>query len=369
MPRVHIYASGHGFGHAVRMAEVARSVLSLGSEWSVIVGSASPEQFPRWVPGLQAEVAAGRLQSYFSRLDVGVVETANALEVDKEKTTDAIRTLYRHSNDMVSREVERICDSQVTMILSDIPFLAGIVGARVGVPVVAVGNFTWDWIYEPLLYSAPDRDEILSWARSGYAQMHAWCRLPFGHDNDLFAKTLDVPLVVRRSMRSRDEVMGDIGVQNEKRPIALCAMRIGLTDQLVAEIGRRNPDIVFLCLAPISADCPENIIVVPNRVAFSEAVMASDVVISKLGYGILAETAAAQKALLWPPRSGFREDTLLIDNARKLVRQTMIPLDAYLEGEWRTYLEALVRMPIVGTSVRTDGGATIAKMIAEWALA
>ena len=42
--------------------------------------------------------------------------------------------------------------------MADIPFLAGDIAAAAGIPIIAITNFTWDWIYEPYFN---DRQDLL----------------------------------------------------------------------------------------------------------------------------------------------------------------------------------------------------------------
>ena len=48
----------------------------------------------------------------------------------------------------IAAECERLASRDIGMIVGDIPPLAFEVAARLGVPSLAISNFTWDWIYE-----------------------------------------------------------------------------------------------------------------------------------------------------------------------------------------------------------------------------
>ena len=63
------------------------------------------------------------------------------------------------------------------LIVGDIPPLAFAVGAAAGIPSIAIGNFTWDWVYSeyPRVRLAPS---LLPAIRGAYAKASMALRLP-----------------------------------------------------------------------------------------------------------------------------------------------------------------------------------------------
>jgi len=65
-------------------------------------------------------------------------------------------------------------------------------------------------------------------------------------------------------------------------------------------------------------------------------------VATKPGYGIIAECAAHQTALLYTSRGHFVEYEVLVQEMPRYVRSQFIPQEALFAGEWRPYLEELL---------------------------
>jgi hypothetical protein len=75
---------------------------------------------------------------------------------------------------------------------------------------------------------------------------------------------------------------------------------------------------------------------------YEDLVAAVDVVATKPGYGIIAECAAHQTALLYTSRGHFVEYEVLVREMPRYVRSQFIPQDALFAGQWRPYLERLL---------------------------
>ena len=74
----------------------------------------------------------------------------DALTINPEQSLRELEALVARREAVVAEEVAAVRSVGPALIVSDVPFLAGDVAEAAGVPCVAVSNFSWDWIYEPL---------------------------------------------------------------------------------------------------------------------------------------------------------------------------------------------------------------------------
>ena len=106
--------------------------------------------------------------------------------------------------------------------------LAFAAAADAGVPAVAIGNFTWDWIYEHYheqTAAAPDRLPVI---RNAYATADRAWRLPMAGGFASFPRVVDAPLVARHARRTPAETRRALGLPAD-RPLALVSFgRYGL---------------------------------------------------------------------------------------------------------------------------------------------
>jgi hypothetical protein len=300
-------------------------------------------------------------------LDVGVVERG-PLEIDLPATRRSLADLSRCAEQVIAAEVRHVQDTQPALIAADIPFLAGHVGRRAGVPCVAIGNFTWDWIYEPFLNSDAEASRLLEFVRSGYREMAMWLRLPFGHDESAIPGVTDMPLVVERGSKTREEIRARIGLsKSDPRTVVFLGMRGGVENRVLETAASAAPDFVFLHRLDAFSHAPSNTryVQVDGDLTFVDVMDASDAVVSKLGYGMLAQSIASQTALVFPPRSGFREDELLEAAAARLLRSRKIARTDYYSGNWGDALRDVTQMNAPTEECAVNGAEACAAAIRE----
>jgi L-arabinokinase len=78
---------------------------------------------------------------------------------------------------------------------------------------------------------------------------------------------------------------------------------------------------------------------------YCDLVAAADVVVSKLGYGIVSECIANQTALLYLPRGNFREHPILEAGVRRYVPACEIQLEDLLSKRWQDRIFELLGQP------------------------
>lgn len=356
------YVSGHGYGHATRSAAIIREFVERAPEWTVHVRTSAPARLFDGVPN-----AVVHLQP--KSLDPGVVEDPDALGVDVSATLAQLQAYYDQREAMKAAELAWLAEREMALIVADFPPLAGEIAAEAGLPCLGIGNFTWDWIYEPLIAGHERRQTLQDWIRAGYGRMQTMLRLPFSHTSglEMFSEVQAMPLAVRRPSRDPAEALEHLGIdsRDERRRVVL-AMRGRIPRAARERAARENPDCLFLHFETDDLLRADNMLAVeltPN-VNFTDVLQAADVVVSKLGYGILSECIAAEKAILCPPRRRFREDEIFDREAARYVRLLGISQQAFAAGDWRESLQRLLALPRPAAELSLDGAARCAQWIA-----
>jgi hypothetical protein len=322
------YISGHGFGHAVRMGEVMRALHSMRPGWRLLARTQAPRSMlPEFIEYESIEI------------DSGVVEREAGVIVDEAATTHRLRSFLERWDEIVAAETAFVRDQRVRLIVADIPPIAGDIAHASGVPCVAITNFTWDWIHEPYARA------YLGPLEAAYSRIGTLLRLPFAQSSRLegFRSIIDVPLIARTSTAAP--------VPHSKRR-ALLGSRAQVSAEALALASASAPQFEFVVPAP-----HDN---------FPDVLASCDVVIAKLGFSMVAECIAARKPLLYPPRQGFREESLLQHNLARHIPALAIPLPDFYGGHWAPYLQELSALPAVTSSLRTDGAAVCAGFLASF---
>jgi L-arabinokinase len=299
-------------------------------------------------------------------IDTGVVEHPSTLSIDAAASVDRLAAFVEHHDELLQAEVSWVRSQEISLIVSDIPYLAGDVAAAVGVPCIGISNFLWDWIYEPFLADDDRSSNLLDVMRRGYARMERILRLPFGHQMNWLPRVTDVPLVTAGSTRTSEEVRAALGIgPDDNRPLIFLAMRAQLPAALVARAAAANTEFVFVTSGDRDPEGPENLLTTAlgPKLTFADMVAGADTVVSKAGYGTVAACAAFGTNLLYPPRRNFREDEVLLSQAQRYTRIREIPESAYLAGDWTDHLQALRRQNRAGERPPVNGAEQCAAIL------
>ena len=202
-------------------------------------------------------------------------------------------------------------------------------------PSVAVANFSWDWIYGRLGFSAAAEQAAHAYAQAGHLiELEPAAPMP------AFPHRTCVGVLARRATRDRHIIRRDMGVAVHERLILL-SFRDG--GRNVVALPPMTTDVRYLATAcPEGAQGRDDVAVVDPAQPYIELVAAADVVVAKPGYGIIADCAGTGTSLLWVPRQGFPEDLVLERWLQQQPWSTMVSRADLAGGLWLSALESLL---------------------------
>ena len=348
-----VAVSGHGFGHAVRSAEVARALLEQNVR--VVVRS----EAPTWLFPSGVEF----LPNPGWPIDIGVAQH-DGLEMDIDETRRRWRDFAREFSAHADLEANLLIDRGVDAVVGDIPPLAFAAAARAGIPALALGNFGWDWIYS----AWPDFEDIVACVGSAYSQADGLLRLPLhdAHDFQAFKRIEDVPLIARRALRSRHAVRAELRLAHTAPVVLLSFGGFTARGLDLAALGEWS-DYIFIVTPPIATAgqaLPPNVRAMNETPAdYVSLLAACDVVVTKPGYGIVADCLANHVAVLFTDRGPFREYDVLARALPMLGQARYVPQTELLAGHLGPHLDALLQTPAAWTDQRTDGAEFVAERV------
>jgi hypothetical protein len=362
---VFFYISGHGFGHASRTIETINALHRSSPDIRIAVRTSAPAWLFRLTLTAPAELRE-------VQCDTGVVQI-DSLRLDEEATIRLAGGFYRDFGTIVEREARVLSEAGASLVVGDIPPLAFAAAASAGIPSVAISNFTWDWIYED--YDAELREPLLlPVIRRAYGSANLFLRLPmWAGFNAITAPVQDLPLVCRRSHRSRQETREGLGLPDG--PLVLLSFGGYGARGIDLEALGRIDGYRFVVTEPEQSAVarPRRLLTLDVNAMYSrgwryeDLVRAVDVVVTKPGYGIIADCAAAKTAILYTSRGRFREYDALVEAMPGLVRSLFIGQDDLLAGRLKDYLDELTATSAPSMTIATNGAEVAARVIERWA--
>ena len=416
MRTIVFYISGHGFGHASRDIEVINALLAQTDDVRVIartqaaswlfdrtvappkggarctkagpgssrVKNAAGPGFRRgqnaagpgfsrventagprfsWVenaagPGFSAIV--NRAGPGFSRVeaetDTGAAQVGS-LRVDEAETINRAREFMRTFDARVRTETSFLQQHSANLVVADIPPLGIAAAARAGVRAIALGNFTWDWIYS----GYPDAADVVQQIGAAYSRADAALRLPMHGGFETFERIIDIPLVARRSSRDPVETKRALGLPLDARLVLVSFGGYGIghirQDALAA---LRDYVVIGSAAHPLDESAMYD-----AGYRYEDLVRAVDVVVTKPGYGIISECIANETALLYTSRGRFIEYDVLVREMPRFLRARFIDHEDLFAGRWQPHLDALLAQPAPRESPAANGAEIAAARLLE----
>lgn len=319
-----VYVSGHGYGHATRTAEVLRAVRERAPRLPIIVCTSAPAP-------LFEDVVAAPLSVRFVECDVGLVQK-DALTIDEAGSAAAVREFLAGFDALVAREAAWLRVAGARLVLGDIPPLAFAAATAAGVPSIALGNFSWDWIYRHLADRQPSLREASRHAAAAYGNATLLLRLPFTGELSVFPRIEDVPLVVRKPAVGKPEARARLGL-DERMVVLLSFGGVGMPGLDPAAFARL-PEYRFLLTGNAGAGAAPNLRRLDGRdltaagLGYPDLVGAADVVVSKPGYGIVTDCIGARTRLVYTDRGDFPEYPVLVREMPRYLPVAFAPAEA-----------------------------------------
>jgi L-arabinokinase len=361
------FISGHGFGHASRTIEVINAFGHLEPSVTLhIRTSVSPWLFERTLR-VPAALHAGET-------DTGMVQI-DSLRLDVRASLTRAREFYSTIEQRTQAEAKFLRGLGARLVVADLPPLGLLAASRAQVPAVAMGNFTWDWIYEAYPEQPDLAPGVPSLIRSAHALADVALRFPMHGGFAGFRTIEDVPLVARHATRGPAEVRATLGLPVDRRLVLVSFGGYGLDWQSPTPLGSRRHHLVLTASTPegvalTRAKLGPNTTVIAEHdmhrtgIRYEDLLRACDVVASKPGYGIVAECIANQRPLLYTDRGAFIESHALLAAMPRWLRARYVTHERVFGGEWDDEVDAVLALPPPPEEPSTHGAEVVASRLA-----
>ncbi len=354
MAHIAVYITGHGFGHATRMTAVIGALAERVPTLTASIISTVPE----WLFRLNLSVPF-RLRA--RALDVGVVQR-DCIRLDAPGTLALCARALERQDTVIEEEAATLRREDVDLVLADIPPAAFPIARRAGIPSVGISNFSWDWIYADYVRNHPAYAPLLDQIRGAYGQADLFLRLPFHGPCDAFPVIRDIPMVARRSTRSRADVRKKLALA-DSRPVIL--LSFGGFDLEGLDFGRvgRLDEYLFLTTQPLPHPVENVRRVALDGLRYEDLVAQADAVITKPGYGIVSDCLVNRTPVLYTSRGQFAEYACLVAALERFGVSHFIENADLLSGNWRCALETLLAQPRTWPDLPADGACVAADFL------
>lgn len=301
-----IYISSHGFGHKTRCLSIIENILKVSKYNLYIVCDKRQNNFSR----IYLEKYKERIIYKDLVTDVGLVNKKNSLEVDKFLLRQQLDKFTLFWSDIVNEEYDFLKNLNIKCIVSDISPIGTLVGNKLQLPIVLITNFTWVEQYE---YIGID-ESIINKYRQAYSYVNKFIKYDLCSPiNSVNCKDINKVGFTCRDI-NLDKVE-KIKQQYGKSITITCGKSANLNN-----INIKNFKGTIFTTSGIEITCEDecNVVNLPiDTLDTQNYIAASDMVISKAGWGTIAEGIIGHTNLVLIERPSAKEDSFNIEELKK----------------------------------------------------
>lgn len=338
MSSILYYITGHGYGHAVRSSQVIRSLKDARPDLEIHVRTTAPQ----WLFPATARYSR-------QSIDIGIVQR-DSLEMDLDATLQACRSVHDNAPRTIEEELVFVRAHDVRLIVGDVPPLCFEIAARASIPSVALANFPWSFIYRSYAHEYPGFGPLIERMEEHCAEATLALELPYPCDMNVFPRREPIPWITRISGLQRDEAREIYSLPRSATVVLLSFGGLGL-ERLPWHKFKQMPDYLFVTTAR-ERKLDGNVVMLSDpQLNYENLVRAVDVVVSKIGYGVVADAIAQRVPMLYTDRGEFPEYPRLVQALDDCATAKFIPqmdlLSGNLEPHLMRILEKTPNWPVV----------------------
>lgn len=318
--KIAYYITDYGFGHATRSIAVIRRLLKQRWVTELYICTFFPLSFMRQS---LANEGAGKVYYRLVKNDIGYLLHEGSLEVDIKQLNLEYDRFVERFPEALHEEQQFLQEKKVDLVIADIPPIPLLAARSLGIRAIGISNFTWYTAYQGLISEAKLQSLAVCYRSIDYfaalsgANEPLWSR--YSGRFDFFCRRSDESEVQR--LRSR------INPNEDKHIIYFgMGMKIELADLSSLRLWE-NENCVFIVSSNIQVNRP-NIFHIPKDYTETQnMIAASDIVISKAGWGMISEAMVNNKPLILLDRKHLNEDHNTLAFLEKQGRCMTLPWD------------------------------------------
>lgn len=353
MLRIAIYVSEHGFGHATRMSALATEFSRFGIY--TFVRSTKPDY-----------LFVGQDSCYYRKhdctIDTGVKHDIG-LTTNLDATWVAIRDTFSRRSEIVDQEVEFLRNEGIDLVVADIPYLISEACGYAGIPVIAISNFDWFFIYKRLFYNRPETRPVLNTIFGLYRRMDSALILPFSDRSSMsaFTRTRRTGLLARKKDHYND-IHSLLHIPTNE-PVLACTF--GGEGEM--QVSLENLCAAFNGIVISRGDCSaQNHRKVDREADWLDITHGSEIILTKPGYSTFAEAVQTGKFIVYCPRFSYPEEEPLITGLANYPNKIQLHNLNLSIAEWKSTLRTPMNPKRIPRKFSNQNSEVAADILAEY---
>ena len=298
MKTIAYYISDYGYGHASRSIAIIRGLLDVNPTIHIVICTSFATSF------LKQSLCSKRISFRIINTDVGYYLNEKTIRPDTSKINNEYELFVQNWRKKFNKEFEFLQQKQIDLVISDISPLPFEAAKQLNIPTVGVSNFTWYTAYKNII----DENQLRVFKKA-YKEMGHFYLLAGSNEYELKCKKNNYSFFARKvDLKEVTRIKERFNPNQDKKIIYFgLGMKINNVDINSLSLWSSR-DCVFIVSSNVNIK-RENVFTIPYDYTESQNyIAASDLVISKAGWGTVSEAVVNQVPLLILNRKELKED-------------------------------------------------------------
>lgn len=337
----------------MRAQQVVRALTALRPGLTAYVRTSAPQ----WI----FNESATAIRYSHQAIDAGLIQ-ADSLNMDLPATLAACRAIYADPQQLIDQELAFLKTNDISLVVADTPPLAFEIAAQAGVPAVSITNFTWDVVYRAYLATQPEFAPLIDAMSHYYSKATDALTLPYPCDTTMFPRQQPIPWITRTSSLTRAQARKAFALPRTATIVLLSFGGLGLERLPWNQLAQQR-EYLFVTTGG-ARKRNGNLLTLPAaQTHYEDLLRAVDAIVTKPGYGIVADVLAHQVPILYTDRGDFPEYPRLVAALTDCATAEFIPQNELLTGNLQPYLNRLLAKPPHWPDVELQGAQVAAEKV------
>lgn len=329
---IYAVATNHGFGHATRIAYTLDAIKKKYPKCKLIINSILPR--PIFDSILKCDF------EYITKpLDVGLVQF-DSIHIDYTKTLEKLNEIYLNEKNIIKDNLTILKNYKVNLIIGDIPPLLCDIAKRAEIPLLQMGNFSWDFIYQSYIPQFKEFKVFVERVKESYDSCPLLLRYPFHDEMKAFPRIKDIGLIPGTPSFLKNELYKKLGIDHElSKPIRLFVFGGLGIDNLPFEKLKKMDETEkkkyhYVSYQKIGNDISFIKLVNDLTIRPLDILPFCERIITKPGHGILTDIYVTKTPVVCLDRQTFPEIKILLENIQNYFKHIIVDEQRLLNSNW-----------------------------------
>lgn len=326
MKTIAFFISDHGFGHASRNIPIIRYILEVNKDIRLIIKTGKLQG--EFIKDCIAEFL-DRVDIYFEPMDIGLVLKEGTLDIDVPLLENKVQEYINTFHKKIDEEINFLQYNKVDLVVSDIvPWIFKSTN-KLNIKSLLISNFTWVDIYKEHLSKEIVHEYLSCYDLANKTILYDL----YNEEMKSYLNNFEEVSVVCRNYNK--EEISKIKSSYKKQAVFLS---VGRSVNLHNVVDVSSLDYYFIVTDGIKLS-GDNVKYLPKTTKNThEYLMACDFIITKAGFGTLAEALIGKKKIAVLSRDSVAEDR----NSIKILKERNLALEVnYKDFDLKEILESL----------------------------